>query len=70
VGDLFSDRELAKWTGLLNLPTGIAALIGPVPGGVVAESAFGWGGLYWGTIPLLIATIPEISLASASPDKK
>jgi MFS family permease len=54
VGDLFSGRELAKWTGLLNLPTGIAALIGPVLGGVVAESVFGWRGLYWGTIPLLI----------------
>ncbi len=54
VGDLFSSRELAKWTGLLNLPTGIAAMIGPVLGGVVTESIFGWRGLYWGTIPLLI----------------
>jgi len=55
VGDLFSAGELAKWTGLLNLPTGVAALIGPVLGGIVAESVFGWRGLYWGTIPLLIA---------------
>jgi MFS family permease len=53
VGDLFSARELAKWTGLLNLPTGVAALIGPVLGGIVAESVFGWRGLYWGTIPLM-----------------
>lgn len=55
MGDFFSARELAKWTGLLNLPTGIAALIGPVLGGIVTESVFGWRGLYWGTIPLLIA---------------
>ncbi len=55
VGDFFSARELAKWTGLLNLPTGVAALIGPVLGGIVAESVFGWRGLYYGTIPLLIA---------------
>jgi len=55
VGDFFSARELAKWTGLLNLPTGVAALIGPVLGGIVAESVFGWRGLYWGTIPLLVA---------------
>ena len=54
VGDLFSARELAKWTGLLNLPTGIAALIGPVLGGIIAESMFGWRGLYWGEIPLAI----------------
>jgi len=41
VGDLFSARELAKWTGLLSLPSGIAAMIGPVVGGVVAQSVFG-----------------------------
>jgi MFS family permease len=52
VGDLFPPSERAKWTGLLNLPVGIAALLGPVLGGVVAESVFGWRGLFWGTIPL------------------
>jgi MFS family permease len=68
VGDLFSARELAKWTGLLNLPTGIAALIGPVLGGIVAESVFGWRGLYWGTIPLLVAA--GILVAMALPQKE
>ncbi|UCD99347.1 MAG: MFS transporter [Chloroflexota bacterium] len=63
VGDLFSARELAKWTGLLNLPTGVAALIGPVLGGIVAESVFGWRGLYWGTIPLLIAVGVLVAVA-------
>ena len=32
----------------------MAALIGPVLGGVVAESAVGWRGLYWGAIPLML----------------
>ena len=54
IGDLFPPAERAKWTGLLSLPTGMAALIGPVLGGVVAESAVGWRGLYWGTIPLML----------------
>jgi len=54
IGDLFPPVERAKWTGLLNLPNGAAALIGPVLGGVVAESLFGWRGLYWGTIPLML----------------
>jgi len=63
VGDLFFARELAKWTGLLNLPTGIAALIGPVLGGIVAESVFGWRGLYWGTIPLLIVAGTLVAMA-------
>lgn len=54
IGDLFPPAERAKWTGLLSLPSGMAALIGPVLGGVVAESAVGWRGLYWGTIPLML----------------
>jgi MFS family permease len=63
VGDLFSARELIIWTGLLNLPTGIAAMIGPVLGGIVAESVFGWRGLYWGTIPLIILAGILVSVA-------
>ena len=55
VGDLFPPSERAKWTGLLNVPVGFAALLGPIVGGVVAESIFGWRGLYWGTIPLILA---------------
>jgi len=55
IGDLFPSAERAKWTGLLNLPTGVAALIGPVLGGVITESVFSWRGLYWGTIPLMLA---------------
>ena len=54
IGDLFPPSERAKWTGLLNLPIGIAATIGPVLGGFIAESTFGWRGLYWGTIPLML----------------
>ncbi len=53
IGDLFAPSERAKWTGLLNLPGGVAALIGPVLGGIMAQSVFGWRGLYWGTIPLI-----------------
>ncbi len=54
VGDLFHSSQRAKWTGLLNIPIGFAALVGPVMGGVVTESALGWRGLYWGTIPLIL----------------
>ena len=52
VGDLFPSSQRAKWTGLLNIPVGFAALLGPILGGVVAESILGWRGLFWGTIPL------------------
>lgn len=45
IGDLFPPEERAKWIGLLNLPSGIAATIGPVLGGLMAQSAWGWRGL-------------------------
>ncbi|MDW8276903.1 MAG: MFS transporter [Anaerolineales bacterium] len=67
IGDLFPPAERAKWTGLLNLPSGIAALIGPVLGGVVAESAFGWRGLYWGTIPLMLTAAGLLAAALPNP---
>ena len=67
IGDLFDPSERAKWTGLLNLPSGIAALIGPVLGGVIAESLFGWRGLYWGTIPLMLGA--GVVVAVALPQK-
>lgn len=65
IGDLFAPSERAKWTGLLNLPGGVAALIGPVLGGIIAESVFGWRGLYWGMIPLML--VAAILLAFALP---
>ncbi len=63
IGDLFDPSERAKWTGLLNLPSGVAALIGPVLGGVIAESLFGWRGLYWGAIPLMVGAGIVVAIA-------
>jgi len=68
IGDLFEPAERAKWTGLLNLPAGIAALIGPVLGGIASESIFGWRALYWGTIPLML--IGGILVAVGLPDTR
>lgn len=53
IGDLFAPAQRARWTGLLNVPTSAAALIGPVLGGFVTDSVVGWRGVFWGTIPLL-----------------
>src|SRR4030042_1030628 len=35
IGDLFPPSERSKWIGLLNIPVGICALIGPTLGGFV-----------------------------------
>jgi MFS family permease len=63
VGDLFPSSQRAKWTGLLNIPIGFAALVGPVLGGAFAESIFGWRGLFWGTIPLILAAGGVVAFA-------
>ena len=63
IGDLFPSSQRAKWTGLLNIPVGFAALFGPVIGGVVADSVFGWRGLFWGTIPLNLIVAGLVILA-------
>lgn len=54
IGDLFSPSERAKWTGLLNIPTLIAAAIGPTLGGYIAETSLGWRAIFWGTVPLVL----------------
>lgn len=66
VGDMFPPSQRARWTGLLNLPVGIAALLGPVLGGVVAESALGWRGLHWGALPLSL--VAGVLIAFALPN--
>ena len=70
VGDLFPSSQRAKWTGLLNIPVGFAALVGPVIGGIVAESLFGWRGLFWGTIPLNLIAGGLVAYALPDTSKK
>jgi MFS family permease len=53
LGDMFSPVERSKWIGLMNVPMGIAALLGPVAGGWLADN-MGWRSVYWSMIPLLI----------------
>jgi hypothetical protein len=47
IGDLFDPSERSKWTGLLNLPGGVAALRGPQ--GVVDFIDIGLGDMRWPT---------------------
>lgn len=54
IADLFPPEQRAKWTGLLNIPSWMAAMIGPVLGGFLAESQWGWRGLYYVMIPLVL----------------
>ena len=54
IGDLFEPESRAKWSGMLNVPAGIAATIAPTLGGVLTESSMGWQGLFWVMVPLVL----------------
>jgi MFS family permease len=56
IGDLFEPAARAKWSGMLNLPAGIAATIAPTLGGMITESSMGWRGLFWLIAPILLVT--------------
>lgn len=54
IGDLFEPAARARWSGMLNVPAGIAATIAPTLGGVLTESSVGWRGLFWVMVPLVL----------------
>lgn len=54
IGDLFEPAARAKWSGMLNLPAGIAATIAPTLGGLITDSSLGWRGLFWVCVPIVL----------------
>lgn len=53
LGDLFEPAERGKWAGLLNIPSGIAALVGPTLGGWLVDQ-FSWRYTFWLCVPLAL----------------
>ncbi len=53
IGDMFPPVKRSRWIGLLQIPTGIAALFGPTLGGWFA-GGWGWQYLFWLTSLLFI----------------
>lgn len=58
VGDLYADpTKRSRWTGLLNIPAGFAAMFGPERVGYITDS-LSWRYFFWITVPIaLICTI-------------
>ncbi|MBN1453831.1 MAG: MFS transporter [Anaerolineales bacterium] len=56
IGDIFAPTERAKWSGMLNLPAGIAATIAPTLGGIITDSSMGWRGLFWICVPIVLVS--------------
>lgn len=56
LGDMFEPAERSKWVGLLNIPAGIFAFVGPTLGGWFVDS-LSWRYIFWCGVPLLIASL-------------
>lgn len=71
LGDLFSPAERGKWAGLLNIPSGILALVGPTLGGYIVDN-WTWRYIFWGELPLLVlaAVFVAIGIPKLASQKK
>ena len=56
LGDMFDSGERSKWVGMLNIPSGIFACIGPALGGWFTDS-LSWRYVFWCGVPLLIFSL-------------
>ena len=52
LGDMFEPVPRSKWVGLLRIPQGILALLGPTLGGWFVDN-LSWRHLYWMGVPFL-----------------
>lgn len=69
LGDMFPPRERSKWVGLLNIPAGFVALVGPTLGGWFVDN-LSWRHLYWMGVPLLIFCLLMVPIGVPSATKK
>jgi MFS family permease len=53
VGDMFPPAQRSKWIGLLNIPSGIVAVVGPTLGGWFVDH-LSWRHIYWAGVPLIV----------------
>jgi MFS family permease len=70
IGDLFEPASRAKWSGMLNLPAGIAATIAPTLGGIITDSNIGWRGLFWVCVPIVLIAGGLVAVGIPGPKQK
>jgi MFS family permease len=53
IGDLYAPVQRSKWTGLLQISAGIAAIIGPTLVGIITDN-LSWRYFFWATVPMAL----------------
>jgi MFS family permease len=69
LGDMFAPVERSKWIGLLNIPQGIFAMVGPTLGGWMVDHN-SWRNIYWMGVPLLVLCLILIPASIPAPVKR
>jgi MFS family permease len=59
LGDMFDPAARGKWAGLLNIPAGIFAFVGPTLGGWFVDN-LSWRYIFWCGAPLLIICLAAV----------
>jgi MFS family permease len=59
LGDMFEPVERSKWAGLLNIPAGLFAIVGPTLGGWFVDN-LSWRYIFWCGAPLLIICLGAV----------
>jgi MFS family permease len=59
LGDMFEPVERSKWAGLLNIPAGFFAFVGPTLGGWFVDY-LSWRYIFWCGAPLLIICLAAV----------
>jgi len=65
LGDMFEPVARSKWVGLLRIPQGILALLGPTIGGWFVDN-LSWRHLYWLGVPLLVLCLCMVPIGIPS----
>ena len=59
LGDMFEPVERSKWAGLLNIPAGLFAFVGPTLGGWFVDN-LSWRYIFWCGAPLLTICLAAV----------
>lgn len=68
LGDMFEPVSRSKWVGLLRIPQGILALLGPTIGGWFVDN-LSWRHLYWLGVPFLVLCLFMVPMGVPSTGK-
>ncbi len=65
LGDIFPPVERSRWVGLLNIPAGAFALVGPTLGGWFVDN-LSWRHIYWTGLPLVVLCLIAVPIGVPS----